>query len=156
MKIAFVLVIFIGLFSCNQSETVQGNWIKGSESEKLNLIEKQFRGFDMAMVETGYRYQELYWAGVDKNWKYGEYQLKKMEKAINYGLVRRPKRKPSALHMLNYAIPEMKEALAKKDSAEFMSSFTNLTNSCLGCHTSERVPYFKVKPPLHRQSPIRD
>jgi len=50
----------------------------GTEQEKINTIEKQFRGFDNAMVETGYRYQELYWAGQDENWEYADYQLEKI------------------------------------------------------------------------------
>lgn len=147
---------YVTMVSCNQETNIQGKWIKGSETDKLNIIENQFRGFDNAMVETGYRYQELYWAGVDKNWAYGDYQLNKIEKAIQLGLERRPKRELSAKHMLNYAIPEMRKAIKQQDSVIFQNGFTNLTNSCLGCHASERVSFFKVKPPIHRQSPIRN
>ena len=55
--------------SCKQADNdvAQGSWIKGTEEEKIKIIEKQFRGFDNAMVETDYRYQELYWAGHDEN-----------------------------------------------------------------------------------------
>ena len=38
------------------------------------------------MVETGYRYQELYWAGQDENWEYADYQLEKIKIAIENGL----------------------------------------------------------------------
>lgn len=154
------LIFIIGLFflwSCDriEDENTQGKWIKGTEQEKLNSIEKQFRGFDMAMVETGYRYQELYWAGQDENWEYAQYQVKKIRKAIENGLERRPKRGQSAEHFLTLALPEMEKSLEKRDTSLFNKNFQDLTKSCISCHAMEKVPYFTVKRPLHRQSPIR-
>jgi hypothetical protein len=32
--------------------------------EKFALVSKQLRGFDVAMVETGYRHTELYWTAM--------------------------------------------------------------------------------------------
>jgi len=67
MKYLPLLTIILLLSACNQKqETAQGKWIKGTDQEKVEMIENQFRGFDMAMVETGYRYQELCWTGQDK------------------------------------------------------------------------------------------
>lgn len=85
MKQTIILILTLGLFSFNQKtdkETAQGDWIKGTETEQIKTIEKQFRGFDNAMVETGYRYQELYWAGQDQNWEYADYQIEKIKIAI--------------------------------------------------------------------------
>lgn len=145
------------LWSCDnkQEQSAQGKWIEGTEQEKLELIESQFRGFDLAMVETGYRYQELYWAGQDENWEYAEYQLEKIRKAIENGLERRPKRAKSAEYFLTVVLPEMGMALEKRDTVEFNKNFQMLTNSCISCHAMENVPYFTVKKPLYRQSPIR-
>lgn len=114
MRYLTSILIFLFLLACNQKqEAVQGQWIKGNEQKKLETIENQFRGFDMAMVETGYRYQELYWAGQDENWEYADYQLEKIQKAIENGLERRPKRAPSAHHFLTVTLPQMSEALKK-------------------------------------------
>ena len=115
MKYLTFLFILSFFSACKQKhEAVQGQWIKGNEQEKLETIENRFRGFDMAMVETGYRYQELYWAGQDENWEYADYQLEKIQKAIENGLERRPKRAQSAQHFLTVTLPQMKEALKKK------------------------------------------
>lgn len=158
MKWMIFTISLLLLCSCEdkQEQNTQGNWIKGTEQEKLETIENQFRGFDMAMVETGYRYQELYQAGQDENWPYAEYQLEKLEKAIKNGLERRPKRAQSAQHFLNVTLPGMKKALEKRDTVVFNENFQMLTNSCISCHAMEKAPYFKVKVPLHRQSPIRE
>lgn len=158
MKQIFILIVSLGLFACNQQtekETTQGNWIRGTETEQIKTIEKQFRGFDNAMVETGYRYQELYWAGQDQNWEYADYQLEKIKIAIVNGLERRPKRAKSAEHFLNYVLPEMKKSVESKDTAVFNEGFQTLTINCNSCHAMEKVPFFSVQIPTDRQSPIK-
>jgi hypothetical protein len=77
-----ISVIFLVACGNNQEQNSQGKWIIGTEEEKLEIIESQFRGFDMAMEETGYRYQELYWAGQNENWEYADYQIEKIRIAI--------------------------------------------------------------------------
>lgn len=155
-KNLFFLVGFLA-FACNDnpSDTAQGSWIKGSEGEKINKIEKQFRGFDQAMVETGYRYQELYWAGQDENWEYAEYQVKKIRIAIENGLERRPKRAKSAEHFLENVLPEMEQSIESRDKIIFKKGFETFTNSCNSCHAMEDVVFFNVKIPSNRLSPIK-
>jgi len=130
-------------------------WLKGDENEKFETIANQLRGFDMAMVETGYRYQELYWAGKDENWEYALYQSEKIKVAIESGLERRPKRAGSAQNFLDVALPDIQKAISSKDTLLFSRSFVALTSSCIACHAQENVPYMWVKTPEVRQSPIR-
>lgn len=152
-------MLTIGMLSCQQREqestAAAGDWIKGTADENIRKIEKQFRGFDMAMVETGYRYQELYWAGQDLNWEYAAYQTEKIRVAIENGLERRPKRAASAEHFLNQVLPEMENSIAARDTAVFNSSFKLLTSNCNACHAREEVPFFRVVQPENRPSPIR-
>ena len=61
IKLLTVFVLIGVLFSCknkyeNKPVGADG-WLKGDESEKFETVARQLRGFDMAMVETGYRYQ---------------------------------------------------------------------------------------------------
>lgn len=157
MKRIFYLAFVLFAISCQQNipETVQGKWITGNEQEQINTIERQFRGFDMTMVETGYRYKELYWAGQDQNWEYAMYQLEKIEKTIKNGLQRRPKRAKSAEFFLATVLPNMKETIQQQDTNTFNQNFDLLTRNCNACHAMEDVSYFTVKTPLDRPSPIR-
>ena len=84
MKWSVLIIISFFLLACNTNteQNIQGEWIKGTEAQQLETIEKQFRGFDNTMVEVGYRYKELYWAGQDKNWEYANYQLEKIKLTI--------------------------------------------------------------------------
>lgn len=157
VKSFFAVIILLTVFSCEEKlQSVQGKWITGTEQEKIEIIEKQFRGFDNAMVETGYRYQELYWAGQDENWEYADYQLEKIKIAIENGLQRRPKRAKSAEHFLNNVLPEMQKSVESKDTVIFNKGFQTLTINCNSCHAMEKVPFFTVKIPTVRQSPISD
>lgn len=148
-------VLCIGTGCKQQKKETREEWIQGSEDEKLRSIEQQFRGFDVAMVEVGYRYQELYWAGQDANWPYAHYQIDKMRTVIELGLQRRPKRSASARNFLSQGIPEMKTAIQAKDTGMFTRAFKVLTQRCNACHAMENVPFFTVNVPLQRQSPIR-
>ncbi len=157
MKQLFTL-LSLGVFACNQptnKETAEGDWIKGTDTEQIKTIEKHFRGFDNTMVETGYRYQELYWAGLDQNWEYADYQIAKIKLAIETGLERRPKRAPSSQHFLNYVLPDMKKSVESKDTANFNKSFLTLTTNCNSCHAMEKVPFFNVQIPSERNSSIK-
>lgn len=160
----FILIgtIFILIYACSgvQENDIKkpvgaGGWLKGSSTEKFEIVAGQLRGFDATMVEVGYRYQELYWAGQDENWDYASYQVEKIETTLKNGFERRPKREKSGTHFLKYVLPEMKKTIESRDTALFNKSFVMLTSNCNSCHTMEKVPFFTVKIPIEKQSPIR-
>lgn len=155
MKVIIVIAFAASIISCNQNKPeAQGYWIKGSEQEKIKIIEKQFRGMDNAMVEVGYRYQELFWAGRDENWSYASYQLEKIKLAIDNGLQRRPKRAASVTQFFRFALPEMQKAIDSKDTSAFSKGFQILTNECKNCHIRENAPFSNFTKPQVRLSPV--
>lgn len=126
--------------------------LSGTNDERFTRVAKHLRGFDVAMVETGYRYGELYWAGQDQNWDYAKYQVEKIRTAIRNGVERRPRRAQSA-QMLEGALPGVEEAIIARDPALFTERFNVLTTTCNACHQAERVPFVHVRPPSVRMSP---
>jgi len=130
-------------------------WLQGTVEERFHLVAKHLRGFDLAMVETGHRYAELYWAGKDTNWEYAEYQLTKIRTAVENGLERRPKRAESAQTFLTMVLPYLGEAIARRDSTMFWNRFGALTSSCNACHENEKVEFIKVAPPKVRYSVVQ-
>jgi hypothetical protein len=131
------------------------DWLVGTADDKFATVGKQLRGLDVAMVEMGYRYTELYWAGQDKNWAFAEYQVDKIRLALELSLERRPKRAASAQSFLTNALPAVKEAVLKKDPALFKERFATFTVACNICHVMEKMPFVTVQPPEHRLSPVR-
>lgn len=126
--------------------------LAGSGDERFTRVAKHLRGFDVAMVETGYRYGELYWAGQDENWAYATYQVEKIRTAVSNGVERRPKRARSAL-ALEVALVNVEEAIERRDAPLFLTRFNALTSTCNTCHEQERVPFIHVRPPSARISP---
>jgi hypothetical protein len=159
MKNIITILFFLSGYLCScdrrEKEKDTGGWINGSENEKFKTVEKHLRGLDIAMVETGYRYTELYWAGRDQNWDYAVYQLDKIRTTIEYAVERRPKRASSAQAFLQNSIPVMREAIGKKDTAIFNQNFIILQAACQSCHVAEKVPFIHSAIPEYRLSPVK-
>jgi hypothetical protein len=155
-----LILLFSFLASCRQAPAPdaaagEGGWLKGASHAKFDAVAKQLRGFDVAMVETGYQYRELFWAGEQQNWEYADYQAKKIRTAIENGLERRPNRAASAQSFLTIVLPAVEEAIAKRDRETFRARFANLTSTCRTCHEAERVAFVPVAPPSALQTAER-
>ena len=140
---------------CRHATPTTSSWIEGNSDARWSTVERHLRGLDVAMVEIGYRYQELYWAGVDGNWPFADYQLTKIKLALENALARRPKRRPSSRALFLPSWDEMKRALATQERGVFDDAFAELTAACNSCHVAEGVPSFRVAVPSDRPSPIR-
>jgi hypothetical protein len=130
-----------------------GEWLRGDVETRFALVAKHLRGFDMAMVEVGYRYAELSWASRDRNWGYAAYQLGKIETAVANGIERRPGRATSA-QMLAGAVGQVKAAIGNRDGSALDAAISSLTTTCNACHRAEEVSFITVAPPTVRVAPV--
>ena len=128
----------------------EGGWLAGTTDEKFDTVAKQLRGFDMAMVETGYRYTEFHWAVRDRNWGHADYQIKKIRTAVENGLERRPKRAKSAETFLTIVVPAVEAAIAKRDAALLDELLGTVRSTCNTCHEAEKVEFVHVGEPQVR------
>lgn len=131
------------------------SWLKGTTDQRLETVAKQLRGLDVAMMEIGYRYEELYWAGRDENWEYASYQIQKIRLALDNALERRPKRERSTRAIFDPVLTATEGVLELRDPGRFSEQFEALTAACNTCHAAEQVPTFRVVNPEQRHSPIR-
>jgi len=130
-------------------------WLTGTNEEKFDRVARQLRGFDLAMVEVGHRYTELYWAGEDGNWDYAKYQFEKIQHVIELAMERRTNRAPSAQWFITNAVPLMKATVESRDGTRFRQQFHIFTAACNTCHTMEKMPFVTVQVPDRRLSPVR-
>ncbi len=147
--------LLLSIPCCAGGGAQEAGWLTGSVDERFEKSERQFRGMDVTMIEVGYRFSELYFAGIDRNWPYARYQLEKLETALELGLERRPLRAGSARPFLHEDLPAVAEALETEDSEYFLASMERLRSGCMRCHVSEDVPFFVVEFPSHRTSVIQ-
>lgn len=135
------------------AEEIGADWVlAGSHDERFVRLAGQLRGWDVTMVEVGYRYSMLYWAGLDRNWEFGRYQIKKMVEAIGAGVVRRPEYR-DRVRMLDGAIANMNATLAAHDDGQVKQRFAELTAVCNACHQATEHPWIQIRTPTVRVSP---
>ncbi len=142
--------------SCKQStqDSIQTEWLGENRQEIADNLEQQLQGFSRTMVETSYRYHELYWAGMDKNWDFAEYQREHIMEALEQGFIRRPEHEPSAQAFVNVALPEIQSAVESQNSEMFEDTFLKLTNACNTCHQMEDVPFITIVIPSERNTVV--
>ena len=159
MKILLTIsIIFFTTLVAENNYSTKSNWLleTKTDEQKFQKIQKQLRGFDLAMVEVGYRFNSFYFAIKDKNYDLAHYQLDKIKKAIENGIERRPKRKNnSEMMFLNTQYKAMSQVLSAKDSQEIQKEYVNTKRLCNACHRAEKVPFIEVVDPKYRWQPIR-
>lgn len=154
-RLALAVCACATLSACRHHASEKKTWIQGGSHERWTTVERHLRGLDVAMVEIGYRYNELYWAGVDSNWEYADYQAKKIDLALKNALERRPKRQASAGTLFVPALEEVEEAIDSREQAAFGEAFERMSAACNSCHAAEGVASFHVEAPTDRTSSIR-
>jgi ATP-dependent Lon protease len=155
----FTLLLLLSLSQLSaNSYSTSSNWLLETQGDekKFKAIQTQFRGFDLAMVEVGYRFNTFYFAIQDKNYDLAHYQLDKIKKSIENGIHRRPKREENSKNMfLNTQYKMMKKALKTENEKKIWKEYETTKQVCNSCHKAERVPFIKVIDPKYRWQPIR-
>ena len=158
MKVTLIILLFFcNLFAENNYST-KSNWLleTKTDKEKFKAIQKQLRGFDLAMVEVGYRFNSFYFAINDKNYDLAQYQWDKIKKAIENGTQRRPKRKKnSEAIFLDSEHKAMSEALDSKNAKDIQKEYEKTKQLCNACHVAENVPFIHVIDPKYRWQPVK-
>jgi hypothetical protein len=154
--IVAVLVIGGGAYAQVPEAPKAGGWLKKlPPDQQTEAIDRQLRGFDMAMFEVNYRYIEMYFGAMEGNWKYALYTGEKLAWAMMNGFERRPKRRANAEAIfLKGAYPEVLDAIRKKDIALFKKRFDEMRTTCNACHTAEKVEFIHVGIPSIKQTPL--
>lgn len=157
MRTILLSTLFVGTLFANSYST-SSQWLMDTNNtqDKFKKIQRQFRGFDLAMVEVGYRFNSFYFALKDENYPLAEYQIDKIKKAIVNGAERRPKRKHnSKIFFLDTQYKSIKEALAKKEPKKIWQEYNQTKQSCNACHVAENVPFINVIDPKYRWQPVK-
>ncbi|MGM0634754.1 MAG: hypothetical protein ACQESK_01715 [Bacteroidota bacterium] len=167
MKNIVILAIFaVALVACDKNseksnssktekQTVEGQWVKGDDQKRVEIIEEQFQGFGRAMWEISYRYKELYAAGKDENWGYANHHLEEMEEALELGLQRRPEHASAAEQFLDEAMPQLKKAIETKDKELYFEKYEEMRVSCNACHQLREHQYIQITTPENYESVVK-
>jgi hypothetical protein len=108
-----------------------------------------------SMVEKGYRFSELYFAGRDGNWKYAELQAGKLNQIVQIMAQRNPKRAETAAAFLEEDMPRLLDAIENQDGRAFDRALQELRDACNTCHQNDGAEYIHVVVPDQRVAPVR-
>jgi len=151
----FGIVLLVACDRVTPTPAGGDSWLDAAQEPHFQVLNRQLRGLDVAMMEIDHRFAELHFAGLDGNWPYAAYQAEKLRLTLDLALERRPARAASARAHFSPALDVMDDAVAQEDSAAFARGFAGLVVACNACHVAEDVPTFRVVPPSERRSSIR-
>lgn len=133
----------------------EGGWLVDApdEATRLQMMQGQFRGFDVAMWEVGERFDRLT-AAVDRgNTELAVYQWEKIRTAIEKGIERRPGRAKNARALfLDDVWDDVHEGLASKDPVQAQAALDTARTACRSCHEAEGVAYMNGQASLEATS----
>lgn len=122
---------------------------------RIPAIQRQLRGFETTMAEVSYRYSEMYFGGVEGNWDYAAHMAMTLERALRLGLERSPSRKPNAENLfLKGPLPQVLDAIKKKDTALFKQRIETMRAACTACHAAENHAFIRIGVPTAKRNPV--
>lgn len=158
MKLILIMLLIFATLQAQNNYSTKSNWLLDTKTDekKFKAIQKQLRGFDLAMVEVGYRFNSFYFAIKDKNYDLANYQWDKIKKSMQNGIIRRPARATDAKNMfIDSQYISMKKALEARDAKLIAKEYEVTKRVCNACHEAQKVPFIKVIDPEYRWQPIK-
>jgi hypothetical protein len=146
--LVFVLAEMGGLFKADKAQKQTNGWLlnAGSEEQRLELIQKHMRGFDVTMWETGERYERLHEAVQRGNYRMAVYQWDKIGQTIANGIERRPRWGAAADELFFPTYKDVRAGLQSGDEAQARRAFEQAKASCMGCHQGSGVGHMNDQP----------
>lgn len=138
------------------ADTADGNEIAALKA-KVAQLEQRIPAPELGqqMLELQIRHDRLWWAGKAGNWNLAYYMVSELGEALR-GIEETngeaPELQPQKLSevmpaMMDPAIRNVQEALAKKDTAAFAEAFDRLSASCNACHAAAGVSFLHIQRP---------
>jgi hypothetical protein len=148
MKHILLIVLTIGLFSCNQQIDITAdlqNRIDSLESKLANTYKPGFGDF-MGSIQT--HHAKLWFAGQNENWDLADFEIHELEEAIEDIQEYHAGRKETELiGMIIPALDSVEDAIEKKDPDAFKRNYNLLTNTCNTCHHKSDHGFVVIKIP---------
>jgi hypothetical protein len=158
MKIAFYFfVIIVVACSCKQQTESSRALQSRIDSLEQKLAHTYKPGFGEFMSSVQMHHAKLWFAGKNKNWELADFEMHEIGETIDAIKEYQSEREESKkVDMLKPALDAVNDAIQKKDSALFNSSYLLLTNTCNNCHKAVKFGFNVVKvpdtPPFSNQS----
>jgi len=150
MKQTILLLVTLGLFSCNQQSDTDKIKVLQTRIDSLeNMLNDTYKpGFGEFMSSIQVHHNKLWFAGQNQNWKLADFEIHEIMEAVEEIQKYQTERKESKLiGLITPALDSLNAAIQQKSPALFKSSYISLTNSCNNCHRATEFEFNVVKMP---------
>ena len=150
MKQSFILCITGCLLaiSCKQPDNSNAALQSRIDSLEKKLATTYKPGFGEFMSSIQIRHAKLWFAGKNQNWELADFEMHEIGETLDAIKAYQAEREESKkVDMLKPALDAVNDAIQKKDSALFNSSYLLLTSTCNNCHKAVNFGFNVVKVP---------
>jgi hypothetical protein len=148
MKCVFIVVLSIGIYSCNPTSNqvqVLQNRIDSLERKLTDTYKPGFGEF-MSSIQT--HHAKLWFAGINENWKLADFELHEILETIeNIQKYETERKESEMIGMIIPALDSVNNAIRLNNSTLFKNSYNILTTTCNSCHHSTNFEFNVVKTP---------
>ena len=157
MKRYFILFIVIITGGCNSSSNTNNNLRARIDTLEKKLANTYKPGFGEFMSSIQVHHAKLWFAGQNQNWELADFETHEIAETIDAIKEYQTEREESKkVDMLKPALDAVNDAIQKKDSSLFNSSYLLLTSTCNNCHNAVNFGFNVVKipetPPFSNQA----
>jgi len=147
MKVFILLIVFYSV-ACNQSASNSGSLQSRVDSLEKKLAHTYKPGFGEFMSNIQIHHAKLWFAGKNQNWELADFEMHEIAETLDAIKEYQTEREESKkVDMLKPSLDAVNDAIQKKDSALFNSSYLLLTNTCNNCHKAVNFGFNVVKVP---------
>jgi len=150
MKQSFALCVTFCLLAISCKQPVNSN---AALLSRIDSLEKKVAatykpGFGEFMSSIQVHHAKLWFAGQNQNWELADFEMAEISESIDAIKEYQTEREESKkVDMLKPSLDAVKDAIDKKDSSLFNSSYLLLTSSCNNCHKAVNFGFNVVKVP---------
>jgi len=148
MKILLFLLIVFYSVACKQPAADSESLQSRVDSLEKKLAHTYKPGFGEFMSSIQVHHAKLWFAGKNQNWQLADFEMHEIAESIDAIKEYQTEREESKkVDMLKPSLDAVNDAIQKKDSALFNSSYLLLTNTCNSCHKAVNFGFNVVKVP---------
>ena len=150
MKYSFALCITFCLLaiSCKQPANSNAALLSRIDSLEKKVAATYKPGFGEFMSSIQVHHAKLWFAGKNKNWELADFEIHEIGETLDAIKEYQTEREESKkVDMLKPGLDAVNDAIQKKDSSLFNSSYLLLTSTCNNCHKAVNFGFNIVKIP---------
>jgi cytochrome c peroxidase len=148
MRSFLLLPIIFSFIACNQQPDNSKLLQSRIDSLEKKLATTYKPGFGEFMSNIQIHHAKLWFAGKNQNWELADFEMHEIAETLDAIKEYQTEREESKkVDMLKPSLDAVNDAIEKRDSALFNSSYLLLTNTCNSCHKAVNFGFNVVKVP---------